>query len=139
MEAGRELDALIAFKVMSYETYKGGWCDCANDRPLAPLCGYVADRMKGAESHKWVIPYFSSDMAAAWEIVEHLEKHELQFAFSALSSGGKNTVVFCGNGDVSATQYSESMPLGICLAALIVVGYVEEPPKKVEDYGALKL
>lgn len=109
MDAGRELDALVAEKVM-------GWvCICERKHQLCP----VHDS------------YYSTDIAAAWQVVERL-KHDGW----NVSIGGDNgwgctfyKVLVRGNDAFTSTWTeshgpinAENAPLAICLAALKAVG-----------------
>jgi len=74
MPAGRELDALVAEKVM-------GWCITAwNDGepwgnrevfpPFEPINGIPADCDCISHSEAGEPPHYSTDIAAAWEVIE---------------------------------------------------------------------
>lgn len=97
---GRELDALVAEKVM-------GWSSEELDEDVG-IC----------------VPRYSTDISAAWEVVEKLgekfEQFDLQF--------GWNTGRFvCGFGSFGTSRFestpTEFAPHAICLAALRAVGY----------------
>lgn len=143
MNASRDLDSIIAFNVMGYETYRDGHCDCANDRPIAPQCGYQMDRKLGAAPHTWVIPYFSNSMDDAWEVVTHLEHHELRYEWllqqigETAIAGLKSTVRMT----VPIAHKSNSMALSICIAAAkaMNVPLTEKPVETKRIYTALEM
>lgn len=143
MNAGRELDKIIAFNVMGYETYSDGQCDCANDRPLGPQCGYQMDRKLGASPHTWVIPYFSVSMEDAWAVVVHLEHHENRYEWLLQEIGeqaiaGLKSSVFKL---IPVAHKSNSMPLSICIAAAkaMNIPLIERPAEEKRIYTALEI
>lgn len=143
MNPSRDLDTLIAYRVMGYETYQNGWCDCGNDRPLAPQCGYRIDRKLGAAPHTWVVPYFSSNVGDAWAIVERLKAHEYKYTW--LISDGEEAIAGCKpsvekEGANPAVHRSDSMALSISLAACKAVGApFEQSVKVAAEYAALEI
>lgn len=112
MEAGRELDALVAEKVMGFELLEGGrW-------RTAP------HQVFGRE-----LPNFSADIAAAMQVVEKIGKTWRGFPFLARwhSSPGfsgewvAEWVEFHHEGFESRCHgAAASLPHAICLAALEV-------------------
>lgn len=122
MEAGRELDALIAEKVMGLvrcEKHPGSYCHALPDSPT-----------KGGETRS-----YSTDISAAWEVVEKLSQvRPTCFIFKISKSPGGNHKVW-----VYETMFRESYdeflerlcveavedtaPHAICLAALKAIGY----------------
>lgn len=63
MKPGRELDALVAEKVMGWApNYPGGWPHPPKDEPNR--------KRHMAADGTTVIPAYSTDIAAAWEVVE---------------------------------------------------------------------
>jgi hypothetical protein len=117
MNPGRELDALIAEKVMGWRILKKLTIP---PKPLdeADPCGLppgVSDDGKTA----WVsIPHYSADIADAWQVVEKLLAQG--FGVEILSDQGQWSVQFWNLG--RQTEYGDSAPHAICLAALKVVG-----------------
>ena len=100
MEAGRELDALVAEKVMGAKVV------------------FVEN-----------VPYYSTDIAAAWEVVNHLlchgwdEKYFFRLHYDNVdlwdASFYKESSSDGGGPDVWGT--ADTAPLAICLAALKAV------------------
>jgi hypothetical protein len=120
MIAGRELDALVAEKVMGWREihrslftgYKPGHKGKIQKVSCSPRLG----------CHR--IPNYSTDIAAAWEVVEKVTSavgpHREEFNFSM---GGprrnKWTCQFCpGCVCHPAEASADTVPLAICLAAL---------------------
>ncbi len=95
MKAGRELDALIAEKVM--------------DDMLAGI------RLDGSPMFD-DIPHYSTQIADAWLVVEKL-KEEFDFDIS-YSKQGWTMYVY---NDTYSGIYADTAPLAICLAALKAV------------------
>ena len=65
VEAGREMDALVAERVMGWS--RSRWAPI--DSLLPPK-----DDKKRIEGHTYYVPLFSTDIAAAWEVVEEMNK-----------------------------------------------------------------
>jgi hypothetical protein len=105
MEAGRELDALVAVEVM-------GW---HNDHEV-PYYDWVQESNEVIHISKRWSP--SSDIGAAWEVVEKM-----------IANGWWNTDIGFGSGivvsfdDGSTTHQAkaDTAPLAICRAALLAV------------------
>ena len=134
MKAGRELDALVAEKVMGWRWVQVPKdCDGLNEgRCLAPVG-------LDEKNHQWTPkgkiseysgPRYSTDIAAAWEVVEKLC---LSVCASAPGLGGKPASYWVGFADMSgrflvadlnnpSVVCEETAPLAICLAALKAVG-----------------
>ncbi len=125
MKAGRELDALIAEKVMgltrhdeSYVTESIGkvlrfvWRDGCGD------CVYSGDMF---------LPHYSTNIADAWEVVPVLDQRLDQF-WSVVRAGEK--FEFYSNpyelGDYTAYVEAGTLPLLLCLAALKAKGVTGE-------------
>lgn len=108
LPAGRELDAIVAEKVM-------GWC-----------------RGSEASSGEWQrhdgmlaeLPKFSTDIAAAWQVVEKLRPDDIFLTISALPDGDYECAAQNEIGETlkladSACVKAGSAPLVICRAALL--------------------
>lgn len=103
--AGRELDALVAEKVMGFEV--------TNYEPI------------GIRKGGWIlpIPNYSTEIKDAWEVVEKLNLFEKYLL-------AKSDVNWCIGGDFSrelsfeeqAIASGNTAPLAICRAALKVMG-----------------
>lgn len=118
-EAGRELDVEVAEKVM-------GW------KEVSLIDGGVpGTRMMGRPplepTHIYGVPYYSTEITDAWEIVEKLKKKNYTFKLEENSSGWVArfylTQYIQGNNHTiqAARANSDSAPLAISLAALKAV------------------
>lgn len=109
MNPGRELDALIAEKVMGLEIVHLG-------EPSKPFVKNFTGTSEPTE--------YSTDIAAAWEVVERLKDSEHAFGFELTQDQGElcEWLAYFGEGRFKAE--SETAPHAICLAALKAVGYV---------------
>jgi hypothetical protein len=125
MKAGRELDALVAEKVFGAKLIRSEFhegapvvaCDFP-DRPVGSAFGNL--------------PPYSTDIAAAWEVVEKVGRHWNGFDFCIFSDKGFVSGVEewragwfeAGYGEYEgrADATSDTLPHAICLAALKSVG-----------------
>ena len=111
MKPGRELDALVAEKVM-------GLVRCTAIAPdhILPCHAHPANPDKGAET-----PLYSTDIAAAWEVVEKIKNRNINLLWHE-----ENQYWYCCVHneifEVDQEATSESAPHAICLAALKAVG-----------------
>lgn len=107
MKPGRYLDAMVAEKVMGWRhdpgTYEGS--------------RYLLDPA-GARS---AIPNYSTDIAAAWEVVEKLKGATAHFQLQSIP-GGWSTRIFRVPAGLSNEEIADTAPMAICLAALKAVG-----------------
>lgn len=136
MKAGRELDALIAEKVM-------GWTGCQSDNPLTGEKGGAwgfGDAPKVV--HLVYLPKFSESIADAWQVVEKLAKEGDEHPVNlhkGLPAFGDHATPFevyknyasypgwtCYFRDYEVCVHAGTAPLAICLAALKACG-VEVP------------
>lgn len=114
MKPGRKLDALVAEKVMGFQVDSFGYC--------------VSQKGKIEEE----LPYYSTDIAAAWEIIPKLRDRRIHVK---LECGGlcdvwtvelfhwgvfKDTFT---NDNPRTKSSSQSAPHAVCLAALKAVGF----------------
>jgi len=123
MKPGRELDALVAEKVM-------GWKDCkVHPDPkfaAAGLCGLKPNRLPNPI--EWGIapvPHHSTDIKAAWEVVEKLKGKELSHLtltyWPVPDEWSCEDAQNEDNPKIGAV--AKTAPHAICLAALKAVGY----------------
>lgn len=101
LQAGRELDALIAEKVME-------WTQCGFDEIGQEWTGIPEGGQPGYHS---VIPSYTTNIAAAWQVVEKLG---MQCGFSI-----HEKEPFAMHNGISLV--AETVPLAICRAALKAV------------------
>jgi hypothetical protein len=117
MEPGRELDALIAEKVM-------GWTDFS---PIDPkydhsvgVNGYRRNfARRPNKEREEPIPLYSSDISAAWEVVEKMNDWDI----SIIKAGDYCEVAFGSQQPIIRKTVQEA----ICKAALISVLLREAP------------
>jgi len=109
MKPGRELDALVAEKVMGW-TY-GHPC------PEGMDCLHWADEKGKVRDYK--PPQYSTDIAAAWEVVEKMSEQWPQYQLAKIEDGWSVMWGFDGYGWPEAT--GKTAPEAICKAALLAV------------------
>lgn len=114
MNAGPELDALIASKVMGWTTQKAKSDGMEFDQWLEPASvGFVV---------QYRPPNYSTDIAAAWEVVEKLQARFLRVDVSAINSDGFTVKIWVSEYADHIYAMGDTAPLAICLAALKSVG-----------------
>lgn len=121
MNPGRELDALIAEKLFGLnltDAFTG------EERPITSgVALQYLDRMSG-------VPNYSTDIAAAWEVVEKIIHPEFvsswQFDIRVESWPKKYKAKF-SNGGGAHIAHEDSAPHAICLAALKALAIKTEP------------
>lgn len=125
LTAGRELDALVAKKVMGWrEVITGVYC----------ISGAAGVPPENADGWWKTIPRYSTDIAAAWEVVEKLRgPNDDEFGggefwkFLDCSEAGWRAELFLDLGDgadapaLLAAGVGYALPEAICLAALKAV------------------
>jgi hypothetical protein len=139
MKPGRELDALVAEKVMGQVVHrnpKGGWS-------LGPP-DYWDDH--GCTELVNPLPAYSEDIAAAWEVVARLRELFPASLFSILETFdeaqgkglryGVHILHYLGMGDfrTEGQATADTAPHAICLAALRAVD--ARPEGAADDTGA---
>ena len=124
MKAGRELDALIAEKVMGWSSQADGlYWDTGNHRTRLVLGSIIAKKRKemGLENAQDFVFAPSTNIADAWEVVEkfvtadHRDGYDVQL--SARSDGW-----MCCIFPYEPVEGADTAPLAICLAALKAKG-----------------
>lgn len=105
MEPGRELDALIAEKVMEIKLH---WDDEEGQSYK------IADSPFG-EVLKAFNP--STDISAAWEVLEQFKTHQVTKSETGFSHSEKKYRVIVGKNQNVA--YADTVPEAICKAALL--------------------
>lgn len=131
LEAGRELDALVAEKVMGWERVEGVDINRREGVPEEKLdadrwhcrrAWFVGNERKACEECG-TLPTYSTDIAAAWEAVEKvLPDFLVDLTYWHIDS--PHVTLYRRND--SSENYSgiaPTAPLAICLAALKAVGY----------------
>lgn len=118
MKPGRDMDALVAEKVM-------WWKDCLfPDGAAVDGWGMPPSKTQAAK-----IPSYSEDIAAAWEVVHRLTNEGWIVTLIASEFGGTDCILECAAG-ARGRHSSDNLeglmittaPHAICLAALRAVG-----------------
>lgn len=133
MDAGRELDELIADKVMGLE-YRAWKAYCAPEGWYpkgAPPCNDrdSDDDAIDADGYEGELPWYSTDIAAAWLVMENLKllQYDVLVRWSEEPQNGRNYHRWlCWIATDAKTGYgadADSPSLAICLAALKAVGH----------------
>lgn len=119
IKPGRELDALVAEKIFGItlvDTFTG------ERRPITAM------EVMARENARNTIPHYSTDIAAAWEVVERLTTGNDRWFYDCLwrdpNSGKWRFGNFDADGSFSLLEREmvETAPHSICLAALKAVG-----------------
>lgn len=144
----RKIDALVAERIMGLvpQVDFGQWDEhewrCNEDGeidmfgfefdhhngPICVRCGYFycEDCQDGpAEPCVKAPPRYSSDIAAAWQVVEKMRERATYMAVERHPNYWR-AVVYDGNWYFELSEHADAAPLAICLAALRTVG-VEVP------------
>lgn len=116
MEAGRELDALIAERIFGLrveweQEYLG---------ETIPSSKQLADQY----DENGILPMYSTDIAAAWGVIEKLAIHMIQFRLEQTGSGITFAKFFDCTIDMQKViggAHADTAPLAICRAALKAV------------------
>lgn len=111
MEAGRELDALVAARVMGLTV-----------EPRGGEPRYYNETMREQYGGAWTspVPHYSTDLLAAWEVLDMMRGR----GFGVVVSDAGATVPWAvdfDDGKVGVNVQSASLPVAICNAALFAV------------------
>ena len=114
LEAGRELDALVAEKVMGWRLL---------DPPQADQPSYWATwvMLPHREAAKDWSP--STNIAAAWEVVERLRANGYSWMQFTLIADQWDLEMGQGGHDIGCDTLAPTAPLAICRAALKAASY----------------
>ena len=104
MPAGREMDALVAEKVMGWDIC---WAVPYKDGTKCPL------RSNGEQ-----VPHYSIDIAAAWGVVGKLLKNRVLHVCGSVKDGWDVWIPEVATGAAPKTSKCDTFPLAICRAAL---------------------
>lgn len=114
MKPGRELDALVAEKVMGWRRHDSNRLGTYGEDPIGLW-------IKNTEPSLVRLPQFSEDIAAAWEVVEKFHRFvvtrmEMPVCYDA------RVVYYFGMGNFEEFAFTaDTAPHAICLAALKAV------------------
>jgi len=129
MEAGRELDALIAEKVMGWSSQADGlYWDAGNHRTRLVLGSIIAkkrDEMGLENAHGFVFAP-STNIADAWEAVRKMGMVLIENSGEAFGQADEWNVQFVGHDKEGkphwVSESAETVEIAICLAALKAKG-----------------
>jgi ABA sandwich protein len=144
MEAGRELDALVAEKVLGWTdvgmkkmyTIVGGDIT-ANELAWAEVDGEESRGIApGSPQYEWgrgefPVPRFSTDIAAAWQVVQELRKRDICVDIEVRENVSVWAPPPDGPMSIDWTSVADTAPHAICLAALRAVPALPEE----DDHG----
>lgn len=117
--AGRELDALVAERVMGI---KLGRCsttelEITDGGMICPSCEYC-DILCTAREHDVVVRHYSQHITAAWEVFEKAFRSDNENGvFIGQTNCGWEVIELVGH-DPNMIAQAETAPLAICRAAL---------------------
>jgi hypothetical protein len=119
LPAGRELDALVAERVFGAPYY---WSDAGSEGGT-PLTGNIvpgfAEWQTVASGRE--IPPFSTDIAAAWDVLEAMRAGGWGGELEYSPDGAGFRIMFWRSGKTRDACLQETAPLAICRAALKAV------------------
>lgn len=118
MKPGPELDALVAEKVMGWKWENFGKPMLAPPEQIIQITEFC-DKHTGYREVNIYIPPYSTDISAAWQVVEKLKKDHV-FSLKIAGNGTHAHVSFT---DLDNKNYDpcDNIPHAICLAALKAV------------------
>lgn len=119
MNPGRELDALVAEKVMGWEAvHEHDFRDGGKQ--------WLGTRSDGAKMVP--LPHYSTSIAAAWEVVAHLRSLASYVRWELRGDRHDYNCYFCLGRGVEWVEDIDTAPHAICLAALKAVGALSDTP-----------
>lgn len=125
LTAGRELDALVAEKVMGFKVVDDPLVDFNGARYIHKI--EVAFERGPHSGHRWPervgpLPAYSADIAAAWQVVERFWL--VQIVRSEVYHEAYEVRIMTETGPEHVEE-ANTAPLAICRAALKAVGAVD--------------
>ena len=112
MKPGNELNAIVAEKIFGWEIYQD---QDQRDR------SYVKHNAGGG----YLLPDFSCDMGAAYQVVQEMIKRDYVNRFTMVETQSWHKCYFGKDNDEFAEK-GESVPHAICMAALKAEGWSEK-------------
>ena len=116
MDAGRDMDALVAEKVMGWNNIEGGHGHPTESGPFVD-CGCLSHAYQKQE-----IPHYSTDIAAAWEVVEKMMDEGEYTSLECYGGRYCFHIHLTADTDDIHIEVAETAPLAICSAALAAKG-----------------
>jgi hypothetical protein len=121
--AGRELDALVAEKVMAWTFPEPGRDVVIGDEddkwPTGERRWYYKCGDGRPIISRFMVPHYSTDIRAAWKVVDRLWP---EFSWRIVDDEPPNVLVSFWQGDSDYEAIAATAPLAISLAALKAVG-----------------
>ena len=118
MEAGSELNVLIAEKVMKWKRIER---EQPENRGFAMTTLDLTHWITSTGSALFFLPAFSVNISDAWEVVEEMEKNEFHFFIESCKPIYSWWAQFVPhNGDDEINSEAPTAPLAICRCALKV-------------------
>lgn len=129
-QAGRELDAEVAEKVMGlvacgawvqeWELGPFYWAErkCTVHAACYPADVSLRDQPTGFHATDTALPFFSTDIAAAWPVLEKMLARGYTASLDMDPDSVPYVMQFWDANDKMSHAVSKSLPLAICLAAL---------------------
>ncbi len=122
MITGRDLDALVAEKVMGFPSFAEQVVSKLSthirfNHEACVICGRQDDTRE-------CLPKYSTEIAAAWEVVEKLREKDFLVSIRTLKSGKIRCLVFSPDSEngPGVRAISDTAPHAVCLAALKACG-----------------
>lgn len=109
LPAGRELDALVAEKVMGHTLKR---------QPIGAGIELIHDD-EGPHGH---LAYYSTDIAAAWEVLERIRQQRVSLSLRWAFFGHPDNSRWWIEDNLDRGPQADTAALAICRAALLVVG-----------------
>lgn len=111
LKPGRELDVRIATEVMGLQDVE------LRDHGMAvPDFSYLVEETGYFRD----VPFYSTDIAAAWKVIEELSRKGWHIGLSTAT--GTGWYVTLKSDEARIVEFSESAPHAICLAARKAMG-----------------
>lgn len=128
LPAGRELDALVAEKVMGLGKIEWMWCkrtDFAGD-PFCVKQPCHVDRVYG-----WrVVPRYSTDIAAAWTVLDKMQERGFAMRLNQFCTFKDHPLLWHWACEIAtspvsvvSSEFEPTAELALCRAALKAVGH----------------
>lgn len=121
MEAGRELDALIAERVMGLNPVKNSNpynMIFTRRRDWVDMDDYYYEGEDDGYHFVDEVPHYSTDIAAAWKVVEHMKADGWQCHMRGWVNSNDWQCGFVHPGGQMSWNTADTAPLAICCAAL---------------------
>lgn len=125
LSAGRELDALVAEKVMGCTLRWDTWRGTGERYPHCACTDGAGPHSCGDEVWHEELAYYSTEIAAAWTVAEHMRSNLRSVQVCAALGGWWAHISH-------ASEFADTAPHAICLAALAAVASLATPETNPE-------